>query len=80
MFTVVDAPDSALAAVLRRLREERGLAQEELAFQAGISTNSVSRIERELNSPLWVTVRRLADALEVDLADLVAEVGRERDP
>jgi transcriptional regulator with XRE-family HTH domain len=77
VYVVSDVPDPMLASALRRLREERGMAQEEVAFAAGLSTNSVSRIERELNSPLWVTVKRIAEALDVSLGDLVAEVERE---
>jgi transcriptional regulator with XRE-family HTH domain len=67
-----DQPDPALAALLKRLREERELTQEDLAFSAGITVSALSRIERNLNSPGWSTVRRIIKALDVSLIELAA--------
>jgi len=69
-----ERPDPALAALLKRLREDRQITQEQLAFEAGITASALSRIERGLNSPGWMTVRRLAASLEVSLGQLVAEL------
>jgi transcriptional regulator with XRE-family HTH domain len=71
-----DSPtaDKALAAVLRRLREERGESQEAVAFHAGITSGSLARIELGQSSPAWVTVRRIAVALDTSLLDLVRAV------
>ncbi len=69
-----EQPDAALAALLKRLREERSITQEELAFDAGITVSALSRIERGLNSPGWTTVLRLAAALELSLGELVADL------
>jgi DNA-binding XRE family transcriptional regulator len=66
--------DKTLAAVLRRLREERGQSQEAVAFRAGITTGTFARIELGQSSPSWVTVRRIAEALDVNLADLGAAI------
>ena len=66
--------DPVLAAHLKRLREERGVTQEQLAFDAGITASALSRIERGLNSPGWTTVKRIAEALDVSLSRLAAEV------
>jgi transcriptional regulator with XRE-family HTH domain len=63
-------PDPALAAALRRLREDRGMAQEALAFRSGISTGAIARIELGQASPAWVTVRAIATALDVTLREL----------
>lgn len=63
-----------LAGLLKRLREDRGITQEQLAFDAGITASALSRIERGLNSPGWMTVRRLAQALDVTLVRLAGEV------
>jgi transcriptional regulator with XRE-family HTH domain len=75
---MVPAPDQpvdiALAAVLRRLRTERGLSQEATAHRAGIALNSYSRIETGQASPSWPTVRQIALALDVSLADLGSAV------
>ena len=58
---------------LRRLREERALRQEDLAKLAGIGQNTVNRIEKNRTEPHMTTIRKLADALEVDPAELVRE-------
>ncbi len=71
------APDPILAALLRRLREERGLSQEALAYKAEITAGSLGRIELAQSSPAWATVRQIAKALDVTLADLAAEVERQ---
>jgi len=56
---------------LRRLREERALRQEDLAKLAGIGKNTVNRIEKNRTEPHMTTIRKLADALKVDPAELV---------
>jgi transcriptional regulator with XRE-family HTH domain len=78
MFTIVAQVDRALAKTIRRLREERDLAQEELAYQAGLSTGSLSRIERGRASPAWTTVRCIARALGLSIAELAAAVERDQ--
>ena len=67
-----EQPDPDLAALLKRLREERDITQEQLAFDAGITVSALSRIERGLNSPGWTTVKCIAEALGVSLSELVA--------
>jgi transcriptional regulator with XRE-family HTH domain len=71
---VHDQPDTDLATLLKRLREDSGITQEELAFDAGITASALSRIERGLNSPGWTTVKRLAEALDVTLVRLASEL------
>lgn len=53
---------------LRAVREERGLSQRELAKRASISTNAVSLIERDENSPSVSTLQNLAAALNVKMS------------
>jgi transcriptional regulator with XRE-family HTH domain len=67
-------PDQALAALLKRLREDQEVTQEALAFDAGITVSALSRIERGLNSPGWLTVRKILAALDVSLMDLAKEL------
>ena len=71
-----DQPDQALAALLKRLREDRNVTQEQLAFDAGITASALSRIERGLNSPGWMTVKRIIETLDVTLLELAAELER----
>jgi transcriptional regulator with XRE-family HTH domain len=61
---------------VRRLREDRGLSREEVAFRAGISVGAIARIELGQSSPSWVTVTQIAEALGVGLAELADEIDR----
>lgn len=65
-----DQPQVALGAAVRQLREKRGLTQEGLAQKAGITTGTVSLIERGQSNPAWGTVKAIAAALDLSLADL----------
>lgn len=65
-------PDPMLGATLRRLRLERGTAQEALAFDAGLTTGSLSRIERNASNPAWTTVHAILGALGITLQELAA--------
>jgi transcriptional regulator with XRE-family HTH domain len=56
---------------LRRQRTRRALTQAELAERAGVTTATVARIERDEIEPRMTTLRKLAQALEVDPAELV---------
>lgn len=69
-------PDPSLAATIRRLREERGLSREVLAFHAGLTTGSLGRIELAQSTPGWDTVRSLAGALGLTLVQLATEIER----
>jgi transcriptional regulator with XRE-family HTH domain len=64
-------PDQALAAALRKLREDRGLTREAVAFKAGLTTGSLARIELGQADPRWTTVRDIAKALGVPMRDLL---------
>lgn len=56
---------------VRQLREERFLSMAELAEKAGISKNTLFRIETGNYSAIPRTVRKLAEALGVAPGDLV---------
>jgi len=58
---------------LKRQRIRKALTQEELAQQAGLTTASVARIERNETEPRMSTLRKLAKALDLDPAELVGE-------
>ena len=58
---------------IRRLREERGLTQEELAVRIRITRNYVGMIERQENSPTVAMVERIAKALGIEPARLFDE-------
>ena len=70
--------DRELGRAVRRLREERGLTQEELAGRAGTTFGTVSRVESAKSAPAWWTVRKIAEALGVSIAELAAAAEAER--
>jgi transcriptional regulator with XRE-family HTH domain len=57
---------------VRRLREASGRSQEEFAFDAGMHRTYVSGIERGVRNPTLTVLEKLAIALKVTLAELVA--------
>jgi predicted transcriptional regulator len=69
-----DSTDLTLARALRRLRRRTGSTQEMVAHDAGITVAALARIERGQANPQWTTVRRIINALEVSLAELVAVI------
>ena len=54
----------AIGRVLRRLREERHLAQEDLAHEVGLKRNQIYRIEVGESYPSMATLINLAQALK----------------
>jgi transcriptional regulator with XRE-family HTH domain len=56
---------------LKKLREARGLTQEELARKAGISRAYLARLEIGLHDPHLSRLRKLAKALRVKVSELV---------
>lgn len=65
-------PQVALGQAIRHIREREGLTQEDLAFEAGFHPTWISRIETGSQSTGWATVKRVADALQVTMVELVA--------
>jgi transcriptional regulator with XRE-family HTH domain len=59
----------SVGTTIKLLRGER--SQEDLAHAAGISTSTLSRVERGLHQPSLPTLRKLAAALGVSLPDLI---------
>jgi len=57
---------------VRRLRKDRGLSQEKLAFDAGIHRTYLGGIERGERNPTLKNITRIARALGVSLAELFA--------
>ena len=69
-----------MGVVIRRERRERHLTMKELAARAVLSEVYLSEIERGMKYPSALVLERLADALGLDVADLlefVAESLRE---
>jgi transcriptional regulator with XRE-family HTH domain len=58
---------------LKALRERRFLSHRDLARKAGVSPTTVLNLEAGRVEAQRRTIRKLADALEVDPAELVGE-------
>jgi len=69
-----------LGAAIRTLRESRELSIEALAADADLHTVSVSRIEGGKQNPTWLALSGLANALDVELIDLVRLAGEQPAP
>ncbi|MBN9039383.1 MAG: helix-turn-helix transcriptional regulator [Rhizobiales bacterium] len=61
-----------LARNLQRMRRERGLSQEALADRAQMHQTYLSGLESGKRNPSLAVLSRLADALEIDLSELLA--------
>jgi transcriptional regulator with XRE-family HTH domain len=58
---------------LRKLRRQRVLSMRELERRSGVSYNTIWRLENGLTGAHPRTIRKLADVLGVDPAELVKE-------
>jgi len=67
-------PGVAFGQVLRELRRETGLSQEQLAFAAEIERNFVSLIERGVNQPTIRVIFKLAQALGLPASKMLVLV------
>lgn len=63
-------PQPALGKAIRQLRRERGASLEALAPKAGLALNTLSLIELGQANPTWETVKGIAAALGVSIADI----------
>jgi transcriptional regulator with XRE-family HTH domain len=59
------------ASNLRRLRHAKGLAQDDLAYEAEVSRSYLSQLEKGVFYASLKIVGKLADALEVEPAELL---------
>ena len=64
----------ALAAEIKSLRTGLGVSQEELAHRAGLNRTFIGRLEVAQTQPSLTVLFQLANALEVDAAELVANI------
>jgi transcriptional regulator with XRE-family HTH domain len=58
---------------VRRLRQQKGLTQEDVAFEAEIDLTYMGAIERGKRNPSLLVMARIADALGVHLTKLLSD-------
>lgn len=56
---------------VRRARHKAGLTQEQVALEAGIDLTYIGGIERGKRNPSVLVLARIADALDIEPADLL---------
>lgn len=66
--------EEAFGEVLRQLRRERGLSQEQLAEASSCHRTYISFLERGLRSPTLASLLQLSLALNVPAAEMVRQV------
>src|SRR6476646_7631118 len=83
--TPISAPAASAAppevgATLQRMRLARGLTLEDLSRIAGVSKSMLSQIEREKANPTIAITWRLANALGVQIGELLTAETRDIEP
>ena len=56
---------------VREIRKEKGLSQEELAHKADLHRTYIGMIERAEKNITLVNIEKIANALEVEIANLI---------
>jgi ribosome-binding protein aMBF1 (putative translation factor) len=72
----VEKPFSDFAINVMRIREERGLTQQQLAERAGLKQPRIAEIERSDANPTLLTISRIAAALSVTPDRLLVDIDR----
>jgi transcriptional regulator with XRE-family HTH domain len=70
------SPEAAFGRVLRQIRTERSLSQEELGFKSGYHRTYIGLLERGEKSPSLRTLFNLAATLNVSPSTLVRNIER----
>jgi XRE family transcriptional regulator, regulator of sulfur utilization len=70
----------SVGAALAALRQQRELSLDELSRQSGVSKSMLSQIERNQTNPTIAIVWRLANALGVEMSELIAGTAKASAP
>ncbi len=65
---------------VRRLRVERGISQERLAFDSGVDRSYLGGVERGEENPTIDILDRIAATLSVHISELVKELPSDTQP
>ena len=70
----------SVGTALAALRQQHGLSLDELSRQSGVSKSMLSQIERNQTNPTIAIVWRLANALGVEMGELIAGTAKASAP
>ena len=68
-----DIISSQVACLLKEERKKRGLSLNVLAQKAGLSRQTVSYVEQQVQNPTLATLLRITSVLEIDLEKIIAK-------
>lgn len=71
-----DAISSQVARLLKEERERHGFSLNVLAQKAGLSRQTISYVEQEIQNPTLDTLLRITWALQVDLESVISRARR----
>jgi transcriptional regulator with XRE-family HTH domain len=57
--------------LLKKLRNDKSLSQEQLAFESGLDRTYISLIERGQRNPTLTTLFKISNALEIKTSELI---------
>jgi len=69
--------DLAIAKILKKAREKKGISQEQLAFKADLHRTYISQLERGLKSITVKTLFKITESLEVEIDEFIKLVADE---
>jgi len=72
-----EAVGTHVAKLLKAEREKQKLSLKALAEKAGLARQTITFIEQEVQSPSFDTMLRIASALNVDLAKVIARAQKQ---
>jgi len=75
--TVREAIVSNVVRLLREEREKRGLSMNVVAQRSGLSHSIISLIERDLRNPTLDTLLRIAEAIDIDLGEVITRARKD---
>lgn len=70
--------DKKFGRVLKKLRAEKGVSQEEFALRIGLHRTYISQLERGLKSPSLRTMEKICGELGVSLVAFMEHLEREK--
>ena len=73
MLPVQSSVSDAFSRVVKNHREKKGFSRAALARKAGLHQTYIGLLEREKRSPNLETAKAIAKALDMPLAEMIAE-------
>ncbi|KJS18378.1 MAG: hypothetical protein VR69_00670 [Peptococcaceae bacterium BRH_c4b] len=70
--------DKKFGQVLKKLRTEKGVSQEEFALSIGLHRTYISQLERGIKSPSLRTIEKICTELDVTLVEFMQYMEHEK--